>query len=166
MRFDARWLPGPSIQRASIPQPRLRGKAARHVLTPAASTPERLDVSVKRMEARVRRMDVVGPARATSIYLGSFSTGSPAYPGRRSGARRIPIPVTAGLPDLRQRLLAVLAVPLGMLLPSDTSILEWPGSLHPFQLEGVRLLLQQPEVFLADDMGLGKTVQAIAAFRL
>ncbi|MSS71389.1 MAG: ATP-dependent helicase [Candidatus Latescibacteria bacterium] len=128
---------------------------------------------MKRTEARAWRLDVVGPAKAIAIYLSSFSTGGPAYPGRPLGpggswARRTPLPTieAAGFLDLRQRLLAVLAVPLGMLLPSDTSILEWPGSLHPFQLEGVRLLLQQPEVFLADDMGLGKTVQAIAAFRL
>lgn len=68
--------------------------------------------------------------------------------------------------DLRLRLLAALAVPLAKLLPADTSVLEWPGFLREFQVEGVALLMQQPEVLLADDMGLGKTVQAIASFRL
>ncbi|MHB1345542.1 MAG: SNF2-related protein, partial [Thermoleophilia bacterium] len=45
-------------------------------------------------------------------------------------------------------------------------MLQWPASLHPFQLEGVQVLLSMPEVLLADDMGLGKTVQAIAGLRI
>ncbi len=69
-------------------------------------------------------------------------------------------------PSLRDRLRAVLAPPLVALLPRPGSILEWPGSLRPFQLDGVGVLLTQPEVLLADDMGLGKTVQAIAALRI
>ena len=173
MSFDARRVPGLFIQRVSIPYPRLRGNTTQKVLLPAASTPERLDVSVKRTEASARLLEVVGPARAFTIYLGSFLTGNLPYPGspRRpggSGARRIPPPTieAAWISDLRQRLLAVLVVPIGKLLPSESSVLEWPGPLHPFQLEGVRLLLEQSEVLLADDMGLGKTVQAIAAFRL
>lgn len=72
---------------------------------------------------------------------------------------------TPGTPDLRQRLLAALALPLARLLPGSP-VLEWPGALRAFQIEGVGLLLQQAEVLLADDMGLGKTVQTIAAFRL
>ncbi|MEY4547811.1 MAG: polymerase-associated protein RapA [Pseudomonadota bacterium] len=35
--------------------------------------------------------------------------------------------------------------------------------LYPYQLEGVRRLLQEQRLLLADDMGLGKTTQAIAA---
>ncbi|MDP2183403.1 MAG: SNF2-related protein [Actinomycetota bacterium] len=46
------------------------------------------------------------------------------------------------------------------------SVLDWPSTLHPFQIEGVCLLVRQPEVLLADDMGLGKTIQTIAALRL
>ena len=36
----------------------------------------------------------------------------------------------------------------------------------PFQIEGVRALLEMDRLLLADDMGLGKTVQAIAAMRI
>jgi len=51
-------------------------------------------------------------------------------------------------------------------MPRSGSILQWPSSLHEFQLDGVRVLLSTPEVLLADDMGLGKTVQAIASLRI
>ena len=36
-------------------------------------------------------------------------------------------------------------------------------TLHPYQREGARFLVEAGRAFLADDMGLGKTVQAIAA---
>ncbi|MCL4554709.1 MAG: DEAD/DEAH box helicase, partial [Actinobacteria bacterium] len=74
--------------------------------------------------------------------------------------------VTGMSPSLRDRLRAALAPPIATLLPRPGSILEWPSSLLPFQLDGVRVLLSQAEVLLADDMGLGKTVQAIAALRI
>src|SRR5690606_10009682 len=35
--------------------------------------------------------------------------------------------------------------------------------LYPYQLDGVRRLLEEQRLLLADDMGLGKTAQAIAA---
>jgi len=38
--------------------------------------------------------------------------------------------------------------------------------LFPFQLLGVKWLLENPRGILADDMGLGKTVQAISALRI
>src|SRR5262252_6031080 len=34
-------------------------------------------------------------------------------------------------------------------------------TLFPYQLDGVRFLLEHPGALLADEMGLGKTVQAI-----
>ena len=37
---------------------------------------------------------------------------------------------------------------------------------YPFQIEGVRWLLEHPEGLLADEMGLGKTMQAILAMRV
>lgn len=40
------------------------------------------------------------------------------------------------------------------------------GYLLPFQLQGVKWLLENPRGILADDMGLGKTVEAISAIRL
>jgi len=97
-------------------------------------------------------------------------TPTPACP---PGARR---PQTAGDngppasgesgPSLRDRLRLVLSPPLDALLPAEGSILDWPGDLLPFQLDGVRVLVSKPEVLLADDMGLGKTIQAIAALRI
>lgn len=74
-------------------------------------------------------------------------------------------PVETG-PSLSDRLRAVLGVPLGALLPGDGSTLEWAADLKPYQLDGVRTLLQRDRLLLADDMGLGKTVQAAAAIRI
>jgi len=36
---------------------------------------------------------------------------------------------------------------------------------YPFQVDGIRFLLEHPRALLADDMGLGKTVQAIVALQ-
>ena len=69
-------------------------------------------------------------------------------------------------PSLRDRLRAILAPPLDSLLPAEGSVLDWPGDLLPFQLDGVRVLVSRREVLLADDMGLGKTIQTIAALRI
>ena len=44
--------------------------------------------------------------------------------------------------------------------------MEWPAELMPFQIEGVRALLEMDHLLLADDMGLGKTVQTLAAMRI
>jgi len=59
-----------------------------------------------------------------------------------------------------------LSPPLDSLLPAEGSVLDWPGDLLPFQLDGVRVLVSTPDVLLADDMGLGKTIQTIAALRI
>jgi len=71
----------------------------------------------------------------------------------------------AGL-SLADRLRLVLQPPLESLLPGPAAILEWPAELLPYQLDGVRALLERDRMLLADDMGLGKTVQAIAAMRI
>ena len=68
--------------------------------------------------------------------------------------------------DLRTRLRRVLASPYLPLLPGPGSILEWPGELMPFQLEGAKALVESRQLLLADDMGLGKTLQVIVAFRV
>ena len=102
----------------------------------------------------------------------SLETGIPlAVAPRTTGSD----PVMAALPRVRvptdgpnlaDRLRFVLGLPLDRLLPGEGSLLEWPHALHPYQREGVEVLLTQPRVLLADDMGLGKTVQAITALRL
>ena len=66
---------------------------------------------------------------------------------------------------LRARLLAVLQPPLDLLL-ARPGPLEWPSDLMPFQVEGLRLLLERDSLLLADEMGLGKTIQALAALRM
>ncbi len=88
----------------------------------------------------------------------------PVGPGVMAGIR-LPAAVAHG-PSLRERLRLLLAPPVELLFPSGASVLDWPGELLPFQLDGVRVLVSRPEVLLADDMGLGKTVQAIAALRI
>lgn len=52
------------------------------------------------------------------------------------------------------------------LLASRTGPLEWPGTLFPYQMEGVQELLSRDALLLADDMGLGKTIQVVAALRI
>ena len=45
-------------------------------------------------------------------------------------------------------------------------MIEWPGELLPFQLEGAKVLVESRHLLLADDMGLGKTLQVIVALRI
>ena len=69
-------------------------------------------------------------------------------------------------PTLTERLRIALAVPLESLLPGPSAVLDWPGQLMEFQVDGVRALLTSDRLLLADDMGLGKTIQTIAAVRI
>ena len=62
--------------------------------------------------------------------------------------------------------LAYLLQPPTSLLVSLSGPLEWPGTLFPYQVEGVEALMSRNTLLLADDMGLGKTIQAIAALRI
>jgi hypothetical protein len=66
---------------------------------------------------------------------------------------------------LWRRLAIALQLPTYLLL-DQTGPIEWPDSLFPYQVDGVRALLQRDALLLADDMGLGKTIQAIAALRI
>lgn len=66
--------------------------------------------------------------------------------------------------SLAERLLLVLQPPLEALLETQ-GLLQWPAEIRPYQLEGVRALVESDSLLLADDMGLGKTIQAIAAIR-
>jgi SNF2 family DNA or RNA helicase len=62
--------------------------------------------------------------------------------------------------------LAYLLQPRAELLLAANGPVEWPGTLFPYQVEGVRALLGRETLLLADDMGLGKTIQASAALRI
>ena len=67
--------------------------------------------------------------------------------------------------SLARMLASVLQPPAELLLAGEGPI-EWHKPLLPFQLDGIRALLDRPSLLLADDMGLGKTVQSIAAIRI
>ena len=91
---------------------------------------------------------------------------APRDAGGASTETRDPVDVSRETrPDLRDRLLAVLQPPLGLFLATE-GIVEWPHELMPFQVQGVRLLVERDRLLLADEMGLGKTIQALAALRL
>jgi SNF2 family DNA or RNA helicase len=121
--------------------------------------------------ATARRLDVWAGAAGgdgASVDL----TGSPwkAVPPPPLEA---PAPAPAGGPGdapagavpLWRRLAYLLQAPAALLLAASGPI-EWPGTFFPYQLEGVRALLERETLLLADDMGLGKTVQAAAALRI
>ena len=92
--------------------------------------------------------------------------------GRSSNGSVTPDGGLPQLPDglswesLRSRLWRVLAPPYNSLLPGPGSVVEWPGELMAFQLDGVQALLESRRFLLADDMGLGKTLQVIVALRV
>ena len=101
--------------------------------------------------AEIARPDLVGYVFAGA---GAASGGSASS---RTGRR--------GQPDLFRRLWLMLQPPL-------LERLHEPGAFtdgrrpYPFQIEGIRWLLDHPEALLADEMGLGKTMQAILAMRV
>jgi hypothetical protein len=66
---------------------------------------------------------------------------------------------------LAERLLGVLQPPLESYLGRRSAI-EWPRPFFPYQLDGIRALVEREVLLLADDMGLGKTIQAVAALRI
>jgi SNF2 family DNA or RNA helicase len=66
---------------------------------------------------------------------------------------------------LWRRLAVALQLPTYLLL-DQVGPIEWPEPLFPYQVDGVRTLLQRDALLLADDMGLGKTIQALAALRI
>ncbi len=80
-------------------------------------------------------------------------------PGASTREERLP-------PGLANRLWAALSAPGHAGARRRDFQLEWPGTLMPFQLDGVQALLERDRLLLADDMGLGKTLQAIAALRI
>ena len=99
------------------------------------------------------------PPRATSTFSSDRARSSPP-----DGPSQEPHPSLVD--NLHERLRQVLAPPFDNLLPGPQSVLQWPGELMPFQLDGVRTLIGNERLLLADDMGLGKTLQVIAALRV
>lgn len=62
--------------------------------------------------------------------------------------------------------LAYLLQPMAEILQSRNCLLEWPGTLFDYQIEGIKTLLSNDVLLLADEMGLGKTIQAIGTLRI
>lgn len=159
-------------------------KSARVLRISAASTgpapPRTLEVIHSAPEPPARLLGISHPHTAKAVNVDATTrlpledaqlrSGVPtSVPTARAegetGAEKRPAaPVPAS--TLADRLRSVLALPLDALLPSPNSVLEWPGALKPFQLDGVRTLLIARRLLLADDMGLGKTIQAIVAVRI
>ena len=109
---------------------------------------------------RVRRFIFDGPAPASaSVATREGASSSPVRPRQP----RAPSPES-----LLLRLRRVLQAPPLPLLPEQGQEqgAEWLSGLMPFQLEGVKTLVDSRKLLLADDMGLGKTLQVIAALRL
>ena len=119
-----------------------------------------------------------GRVEALTAVRGLSTVVSLSPPPERSERTAVPGPAapeavpTAGQreeppsPALARRLWALLTAPAKRSGQPTAAELEWPGGLMPFQLDGVRALLDNDRLLLADDMGLGKTVQAVAAMRI
>ena len=86
---------------------------------------------------------------------------------RRSSTSRTPTLRTRRRPDpdVFDRLRLILQPPILERL-NVPEIFPDGKRPYPFQIEGIRWLLDHPEGLLADEMGLGKTMQAILAMRV
>ena len=100
--------------------------------------------------------ELAGPHLVGYVFVGA-GAASGGSASSRTGRR--------GQPGLFRRLWLILQPPL-------LERLHEPGAFsdgrcpYPFQIEGIRWLLDHPEALLADEMGLGKTMQAILAMRI
>lgn len=57
----------------------------------------------------------------------------------------------------------LLQPPLNFAFPE---LLDFPSELRPYQIDGVKFLVDSENALLGDDMGTGKTVQAVVALRI
>ncbi len=89
-----------------------------------------------------------------------------SVPPRRADQPEVAGQRASSFAGLAERLWATLAARRDGASFDEAAPLDWPGTLMPFQQDGVRALLVSERLLLADDMGLGKTVQAIAAVRI
>ena len=132
--------------------------------------PERVPEAVEWFS--VGSVDAVEPVKAfvfdrQSNAPAPMGSASPTSPGAPSYDYDWPRP-PGGPPreSLQSRLWRVLTAPYLPFLPGPDSVIEWPGELLPFQLEGAKVLVESRQLLLADDMGLGKTLQVIVALRI
>lgn len=99
---------------------------------------------------------------------GTFSFASPSSQdkdGYRKGFTEIPDRASTSRRTMTiwDMILPLLEPPLSLdFLPFD----YLPSPLRPYQVDGVRFLVQSQSALLGDDMGTGKTVQTIVALRI
>ena len=156
------WLPKPgTLVAPDAPRSVARSLAPSR---PAASRSRALSFELRPSSGRRGLELAMTPARC--VVLRTVQRPEGPSPRRRGQAPVAGSAQSAGEPadDLRARLLAVLQPPLGLILSGD--IVDWPNDLIPFQVQGIRLLVERDHLLLADEMGLGKTIQALAALRL
>lgn len=156
------WLPKPgTLVAPDAPRPVARSLAPSR---PAAGGSRALSFELRPSSGR-RRLELA-MARARCVVLRTVRRPEEPPPRRRGQASVAgdAKPPAEPADDLRGRLLAVLQPPLGLILTGD--VVDWPNDLMPFQVQGIRLLVERDRLLLADEMGLGKTIQALAALRL
>src|SRR5262245_47824148 len=181
----ARWL------RFFRRQARLHERSASRLTTPAVtiftpqhvslpevslhSTPQQLDCVASLASAKNLTVNLIPSAQAENgsvTLIGVLLNKEPGlrltFPPPSSEDQHIPsrtrLPMVSQLP-LWKRLAYLMQPPTDLLLAQDGP-LEWPGTLFPYQLQGIHALMTHDALLLADDMGLGKTIQAITALRL
>jgi SNF2 family DNA or RNA helicase len=137
-------LPGRQI--AALPEIAEAGRIDTGLRFPSAALRGRVDLASIRLDE----------APAADRWNTSHGAGDELLEERPFQEREVP---------LWRRLAVALQLPTYLLL-DQTGPVEWPEALFPYQIDGVRALLQSDALLLADDMGLGKTIQAIAALRI
>ena len=157
------WLPKPgTLVAPDAPKPFARSVAPSR---PAAGASRALAFEIRPSSGRRRLELAMMPARSVVLHTVRRHEGpSPRRRRHASVAGGAQQPPAEPADDLRARLLAVLQPPLGLILTGG--VVDWPNDLIPFQVQGIRLLVERDRLLLADEMGLGKTVQALAALRL
>ena len=144
-------------------EPDLLPVCATHTLVGSVVACDGVDVQLGRVDSAALQLGAPPESPPSSSCVPMSRRSPQDREGRAVGEAGA---TGAAGPSLRDRLRLLLSPPLHALLPVAGSVLEWPGDLLPFQLDGVRVLVSKSEVLLADDMGLGKTIQAIAALRI
>jgi superfamily II DNA or RNA helicase len=107
---------------------------------------------------------VFDPPRRERITRSLFEQQRPVRIPKLGPLIYPPTPTQEFVDDLHERLKWILTPPVDELL-SDPEIVI-PDSPYPFQMCGIKWLLDRRSALLADEMGLGKTMQAILAARL
>ncbi|MFN8635226.1 MAG: DEAD/DEAH box helicase [Chloroflexota bacterium] len=154
--------PAPELaRRLEIAEPELLLPGRHLAMLPELGEARRLDASLRRPSgAPAGRVGLAGilldDEPAPNWWDAQRAEGEGVLEERPFQEREVP---------LWRRLAIALQLPTYLLL-DQTGPVEWPRPLFPYQLDGVRALLQREALLLADDMGLGKTIQALAALRI